>query len=259
MVRRLHLACAVGVAACAALVAAAACVPGYSFVDESDGGPPPRQDGGPPPQGDGGPRTDGANGGGDAPTPTTDAGGPFFFEAGTPGCYSTIQHPGELTTHIAEGSLPSPAWDSNPPAGGPHYPIWAEWQDYTSPVPYGYLIHNMEHGAVVFFYRCPADAPCADVIAALQTAKAQLPSDTLCTGPDGGGEDPGVRTRGIIEPSATSDVLIAASAWGWQYRANCIDQASLNAFATAHYGNGPESLCSVGTTNFVTPDGGVGF
>jgi hypothetical protein len=36
-----------------------------------------------------------------------------------------------------------------PPTNGPHRPIWANWGFYTSPVPYPYEVHNLEHGAVV--------------------------------------------------------------------------------------------------------------
>jgi hypothetical protein len=36
-----------------------------------------------------------------------------------------------------------------PPTNGPHRPIWADWGFYTTPVPYPYEVHNLEHGAVV--------------------------------------------------------------------------------------------------------------
>ena len=40
-------------------------------------------------------------------------------------------------------------YDSNPPSSGPHYPIWADFKEYATPVPDGYLVHAEEHGAVL--------------------------------------------------------------------------------------------------------------
>jgi len=47
---------------------------------------------------------------------------------------------------------------SYPPVGGNHYPIWAAYQEYDAPVPWGFLLHSMEHGAVVLAYRCEDEA-----------------------------------------------------------------------------------------------------
>jgi hypothetical protein len=136
-------------------------------------------------------------------------------------------------------------WDSNPPSSGPHFPIWAAYQAYSTPVPRGYYVHDQEHGGVVLLYRCDDAGGCPDVAAALQAASDSIPDDPLCTS---GGE--GVRVRTVITPDPLLDVPIAAAAWGWTYRAQCLDQASLNAFAQAHYGQGPEVLCNNGTTQF---------
>ena len=36
-----------------------------------------------------------------------------------------------------------------PPTNGLHRPIWADWGFYQQPVPYGYEVHNLEHGGVI--------------------------------------------------------------------------------------------------------------
>ncbi len=72
-----------------------------------------------------------------------------------------------------------------------------------------------------------------------------LPDDPLCTS---AGE--GVRVRTVITPDPLIDVPVAAAAWGWVYRAQCIDLPTLKAFAQQHYGQGPEVLCANGTTQF---------
>jgi hypothetical protein len=135
-------------------------------------------------------------------------------------------------------------WDSNPPSSGPHYPIWAAYQAYTTPVPRGYYVHDLEHGAIVFLYNC-GDAGCPDVVLALQAASDAIPDDPLCTSL---GE--GVRVRTVITPDPLLDVPVAAAAWGWVYKAQCVDPGTLRDFALQHYGQGPEMFCSNGTTQF---------
>src|SRR5436309_10545185 len=91
--------------------------------------------------------------GGDASAPLPDVGHldePYHPDAS---CAVTIETPPLLAAaHVPIGSAIE--WSSNPPSSGPHYPIWAAYQTYAMPVDLGYLVHDMEHGAVVLFYRC---------------------------------------------------------------------------------------------------------
>lgn len=140
-------------------------------------------------------------------------------------------------------------YNSNPPSSGPHYPIWAAFQEYTQPVDRRYYVHDLEHGAVVLLYNCNAGtdagpAPsCEASVAALRAAIAALPNDPLCTGG-------GPRVRAVLAPDPGLDVPIAVAAWGWTYRATCIDPASLTDFVKAHYGQGTEALCADGQPTF---------
>jgi hypothetical protein len=154
-------------------------------------------------------------------------------------CPVTIeQHSLQPATHVA---IPSDIqWDSNPPSSGAHYPIWAAFQAYTTPVPRGFYVHDLEHGAVVFLYNC-GDAGCADVALALQAISDSLPDDPLCAGQ-------GARVRTVITPDPLLDVPVAAAAWGWTYKAECVDAPTLKQFAADHYGHGPETLCAPGMT-----------
>ncbi len=152
------------------------------------------------------------------------------------------QEPLLRADHVPIGSQIT--WNSNPPSSGAHYPIWAAYQAYTAPVPRGYYVHDLEHGAIVFAYQCPSGS-CPEIAAELQSVSDSLPDDPLCTG---GGE--GVRVRTDITPYPLIDVPVAAAAWGWVYKAACFDAPTLKAFALAHYGQGPEDLCSDGTTSF---------
>jgi hypothetical protein len=93
------------------------------------------EDGGDADDGDGGP---------------SDDGGVVVLDAS---CRVEIDHPPVLPgTHVPVGSTIQ--WNSNPPSSGPHFPIWAAYQSYTAPVPRGYYVHDLEHGAVVLLSNC---------------------------------------------------------------------------------------------------------
>jgi hypothetical protein len=169
--------------------------------------------------------------------------GPVFVVDLEAGCsVETATVPLLPATHVPIGSAIE--WDSNPPSSGPHYPIWAAYASYSSPVPRGYYVHDLEHGAIVFLYNC-GDGGCPDVVAALTAASNAIPDDPLCSA---AGE--GVRVRTVITPDPLLDVPVAAAAWGFTYKAQCADLPTLIQFATAHYGQGPETLCANGTSVF---------
>lgn len=121
-----------------------------------------------------------------------------------------------------------------PPAWGDHYPAWADFLEYDAPVPWGFLVHSMEHGALVLAYSC-GDA-CPEVLAAFRAIKAER-RDARCAGE---------LNRVIIVPQPDLDVPIAAAGWGTIYRATCLDEESLRAFADRAYAAGPENFCSAG-------------
>ena len=142
--------------------------------------------------------------------------------------------------HIPQGA--SVVYDSNPPSSGPHYVIWANFQEFSEPVDDRYLVHSMEHGAVLLLYNC-GDAGCpAGLVEGLRAIRDSIATDPLC--------DPSIRVRVIIAPRPTNDVMVAAAAWGYTYRADCLDAASLTQFVGAHYAMGPENFCDPGQTSF---------
>jgi hypothetical protein len=171
--------------------------------------------------------------------PPLSDGGPSFFPDAS--CFVEIDEPPLLpASHVPIGSTIE--WNSNPPSSGPHYPYWAAYQAYTSPVPRGYYVHDEEHGGIVLLYNCD-DAGCPDVVATLQAVSDAIPDDPLCAGD-------GVRVRTVITPDPLIGSPVAAAAWGWVYKAQCADLPTLRDFALAHYGKGPEIVCGNGTTQF---------
>jgi hypothetical protein len=169
-------------------------------------------------------------------------GGPVAPYHPAASCLVTIDAPPlQDPLHVAIGT--DIQYDSNPPSSGSHYPIWAAFQMYDTPVPRGYYVHDLEHEGVVLLYNCP-DAGCApDLVAQLQSVIDAIPDDPLCAGT-------GVRVRGLITPDPLIAGPIAAAAWGWTYNADCLDLPSLLDFALAHYGQNREPTCAVGTTEF---------
>jgi hypothetical protein len=163
---------------------------------------------------------------------------PYYPDAS---CPVTIDSPPLLPgTHVPIGS--SVTWSSNPPSSGAHYPIWAAFKTYDKPVDLGYLVHDLEHGAILFLYRCDDAGGCADVVKELESAVAALPDDPICA--------TSVRVRAVVAPDPLLDVPIAAAAWGWTYKAECVDLPTLIDFARTHYGRGPETLCTDGQPSF---------
>jgi hypothetical protein len=158
------------------------------------------------------------------------------------GCNVRLAMPVVLPSpHVPDGTAVS--YDSNPPSSGPHYPEWANFQEFASPVADGYLVHSLEHGAVLLLYNCNADGgggACPDVVAALRAVRDAVPDDPLC--------DPSLRVRIVLAPRPANDVAVAAAAWGNTYRADCVDAPSLARFIADHYAQAPENFCTPGLT-----------
>jgi len=166
------------------------------------------------------------------------------------GCSSDVEsHPGEpmgacnaVETSFENGTrdhLPECSdieYSMSPPVFGDHYPFWAAFQTYDYPVPLGYLVHSLEHGAVIFFYDCPDG--CADEVSTVQAFIAALPDDPRCS--------EAVKHQVILVPRPGLGSRWAASAWGYSLTADCFDRAIFQGFYDPHLGQGPENLCNQG-------------
>jgi hypothetical protein len=138
---------------------------------------------------------------------------------------------------------------TNPPSGGPHWPVWAARGKYTSSIPRQLSVHNLEHGWVVLSYRCK-DA-CPDVVAALEEAFDDA-EDTYCVANGDG------LSRVILAPDPQLATPIALSAWGATYTATCIDPTSIAEFIAARIGHGTEMVCGGGQIPTVVTAGCAG-
>ncbi len=129
-------------------------------------------------------------------------------------------------------------WPTNPPSSGPHYEDPARWGIYHSVVPRGNWVHSIEHGGVAVLYRC--SGACETLRAQLEAFVRALPPEPICVG----GE---FARRVLLTEDPLIDTMVAAAAWGWTYRADCFDAASLAAFVQRRTGRGPKSSCTGGT------------
>jgi len=130
------------------------------------------------------------------------------------------------------------AYSTNPPSGGDHYATWVPFQTYDYPVPVGYVVHNLEHGAVAFWYNCPEG--CADEVAEVQALIDSQPVDPLCQGFS-------AERRAVLVPNPDLATRWGVSAWGYALAADCVDTTEFGIFYAAHYGQGPEDFCNDGT------------
>lgn len=137
-------------------------------------------------------------------------------------------------THLSECS--DIEYPMSPPVFGDHYPVWAAYQTYDFPVPLGYLVHSLEHGAVIFFYDCPEG--CEEEVSQVQAFIDELPADPRCT--------EAVKHQVILVPRPGLGVRWAAAAWGYSLRAECFDLPIFRTFYDEHLGQGPENLCNQG-------------
>ena len=139
-------------------------------------------------------------------------------------------------THLQPCSPVS--YTENPPAGGEHYWTWAAFGSYAFPVPRGFWVHDLEHGAVVFSYNCPEG--CEEEVRNVQALIDALPVDPLCPS--------ATPRRVVLTPDPLLDVRWGLSAWGHTLRAQCVDAERFRAFYLNHFGLAPEQLCAAGST-----------
>jgi hypothetical protein len=147
----------------------------------------------------------------------------------------TVESPPTSFDHLLQCS--EVTYDTNPPSGGSHYAIWPAFQSYDFPLPAGFVVHALEHGAVVFWYNCPEG--CADEVAEVEAFIASLPDDPLCEGAS-------TPRRTVLVPYPELATRWGASSWGFSLTADCFDAEAFGQFYTDHVGNGREALCAAG-------------
>lgn len=123
--------------------------------------------------------------------------------------------------HIAEGSIDHPAYNSNPPTSGWHWPKPAACGVYQAPLPDERLLHNLEHGGIWISY-LPDSIPDDD--------RAKL-------------EDFARRFNNVLVlPRPQNDANIALAAWGRLLKLKDFDEPQILGFIRALMDKGPEKV-----------------
>jgi len=114
-------------------------------------------------------------------------------------------------------------YPDKPPVGGSHNPCWARWGVYTKELASERWVHNLEHGGVVFLYRCDGDCPNeVSAMASFVNTNEQT----------------------ILTPYAALPTRFAVVAWGVRITSDCFDMARFRRFYDDHVGRGPERIAS---------------
>lgn len=132
--------------------------------------------------------------------------------------YDTESDPGRVGEHV-----PNPTYSVNPPSGGAHTPEVASAGRYTeaNAPPDGQLVHSLEHGYVVLWYR--PDLP-EDQVAVLEQLLENNDDDVL------------------VVPRANMPVPVAATAWQRRLVCDEAERESLTRFINEFVGKGPEKV-----------------
>lgn len=131
------------------------------------------------------------------------------------------------SAHIETDTDPG-QYNSDPPTSGPHYPQEAEAGFYETNIykfPAGYLVHNLEHGYVIFWYNCDLldEAGCAELKSQIRAVMDELGGVKL-----------------IAYPWPSLDVPLAMTSWGRIQKFETFDAKAAKAFYRANLNRAPE-------------------
>jgi len=131
------------------------------------------------------------------------------------------------TSHIEVDSDPG-TYNSDPPTSGPHYAQEANAGFFDSNIytyPAGYLVHNLEHGYVIFWYNCNLldETGCSELKSQIRSVMDEL-----------GG------VKMIAYPWDSIDVSLVMTSWGHLQRFEKFDADQAKAFYRANLNRAPE-------------------
>jgi hypothetical protein len=132
-------------------------------------------------------------------------------------------------SHVVEGSNPGP-YNTDPPTSGRHYPSsyqagFFNQVDADVPCPAGYLVHNLEHGYVIFWYNCQLvdEAACAQLKSEIQAVMDRADNNKV-----------------IAYPWPSIDVPVVMTSWGRMLRFETFNPADAFAFVQNNWNKAPE-------------------
>ena len=137
-------------------------------------------------------------------------------------CGEIEEHEEQEADHIGTGEQHEP-YNSSPPTSGPHYEVPADTAFYTEQREPEQMLHNLEHGQIVIWYR--PDAP-SEIKEQIETLVRQQPAATAA-----------VPYSDIEAPNN-----FVLSAWGSSRACEKVSQEVVDDFRREFQGKGPEAI-----------------
>ncbi len=138
--------------------------------------------------------------------------------------------------HIPDGEKAE--YNSSPPTSGPHYATSANAGIYDEPVPDGNLIHSMEHGAVILWYKPSGNAndqsaegtesAKIDILSKQNIERLKQIFSSVSA------------SKKIMVPRDSLDAPIALTSWGRLLKLQTLDEGQIKAFMETNENRGPE-------------------
>ncbi len=151
---------------------------------------------------------------------------PVGVAASEASCEPIQTYEPQKATHIEEGAG-HPPYTSTPPTSGPHYVDPAQPGFYPAPLQPEQLVHNLEHGQIVMWYRPDAPEETIAAIEALIDRQPPAQGASLLAAPYDG------------VPDSDSFVL---TAWGASQSCDRVSQEVVDEFRARYQGLGPERI-----------------
>jgi hypothetical protein len=146
---------------------------------------------------------------------------PVGVSSAAANCSPVETHPEEGQDHVPDGT--SVDYATTPPTSGNHYQDPADPGFFASPVPEETLVHNLEHGQIVIWYRPDAPESTLDDLGGIVD---QQPVATLAV-PYDAVEDP---------------YTFTLTAWGASMSCEAVSQDAIDRFRARFQGRGPEQV-----------------
>ncbi len=131
------------------------------------------------------------------------------------------------SSHIPIDSDPG-TYNSDPPTSGPHYPDEAKagfYETNTYQYPAGYLVHNLEHGYVIFWYNCAnlSEGACSELKSQIKAVMDEVNN-----------------VKVIAYPWDSIDVPVVLTSWGRLLKMETFDAVQARTFYKTNLNKSPE-------------------
>jgi uncharacterized protein DUF3105 len=163
---------------------------------------------------------------------TMEAAGCTFQDVKAPKPPKGEQHIQKLTDPVD--------WNTYPPAGGQHYPLWGVWGFYDQAVNPKRVVHNEEHGGIVLWW---GPTTPKSTVARLHSFYDSSPNSMFGT-PVGTIDGKSLGSKVAISAWTGDPSTYQQKDWGEEHLAVCpsFDESAFKKFRDEYRGHGPEGI-----------------